>query len=189
MRASPAAEHTKAAPPLAGVLGGPQLCAKDLGRGRCPDCARAPWPQMFGMWGGGSWACALGLVLSVRTDALRRASRAVLTPRGCWEMEALRSSCVFALMLAFATPPHSSASLRRGSCHDQLLVSESAWLSVMECRIEVMYSDACFVCFVYHLWCLFVMIINESVKGINYPYWTIHTLFCKIPVYNRAESR
>lgn len=41
---------TEVVPRSAVVLGKPHLRTKDLGRGRCPDCAVVPLPQMFGTW-------------------------------------------------------------------------------------------------------------------------------------------
>lgn len=123
--------HTEVVPRSAVVLGEPHLRTKDLGGGRCPDCAAVPWPQMFGTWGVvGIWACVLGLVFSMWTAALRQPAWAILTPRGCWEMEAVHSRCVIGCVI------------------DWPVIDRRCHPAVSHLRVEMMCSVACFV---YHL--------------------------------------
>lgn len=70
----------------------------------------------------------------------------ILTPRGCWEMEAVHSSCVIGRL---SSP---FISLNTGLLASTPVIDH--WCpnaSGCQFQIEMMYSIACFVGFVYHL--------------------------------------
>lgn len=96
--------------------------------------------------GGGIWACVLGLVLSMWTAALRQPAWAILTPRGCWEMEAVHSSCVIGCrsspFISLNTGVLTSTPVIDRRC------PEASSCQSFESQIEMMYSVACFI---YHL--------------------------------------
>lgn len=109
-------------------------------------CSGALATDVWNMDGRGIWACVLGLVLSMWTAALRLPAWAILTPRGCWEMEAVHSSCVIGCrsspFISFNTGVLTSMPVIDHRC------PEASGCQSFESQIEMMYSVACFV---YHL--------------------------------------
>lgn len=123
------------------------ICVREtLARVSVQIVQRSPGRRCLGHLGNGIRGCVLGLVLSVWTAALRHPAWAILTPRGCWEMEAVHSSCVIGRrsspFISLNTAVLASTPVIDHWCPNA---------SGCQCQIGMMYSIACFVGFVYHL--------------------------------------
>lgn len=178
-------------PRSAVVLGEPHLCSEDLGRGRCPDCAVVPWPQMFGCFlGGGSepvcWDLS-SLCGQLLWDSL---------PEPSWPPEAAGKwrRCAPAVSLA-AAPHHSSVLIRLYWRPCQLsIVDVQKHPAVSHLRVKlklciqlhVLFTscddkNALFICSHYeqeYQSHLFVFLIS-TFEPVECPYWTLKSCFSR----------